>query len=182
MEVYSKSKLLTLRSSCWTSLGGLFPQGDARVTEVSLSPSCKHLWKALQLEGWLRFETDTCAGLLMQETPHSYSDMSHLLHLCMYKSQTASEPHRATHMFCYPAWRCSHSSEPQGRAVHMLLGKGSNKNTTSSVKSKRFFNTTERWVTRKSSPFPLCQNSIGTLYCHHSIPKNREYQFYAITE
>lgn len=42
--------------------------------------------------------------------------MSHLLHLCMHKSQTASELHGDTSMFWSPVQLYNHSSEPWGRA------------------------------------------------------------------
>lgn len=45
----------------------------------------------------------------------------------------------------------------------MLFGKQSNKNTMSSVKSRRFFNTTERWVVTESSSFSFFENTKTAL-------------------
>lgn len=77
-------------------------------------------------------------------------------------------------VLAYTATSQSHKTGQSSSST--VFGKENNKITILLVKS-RFFNTTEMWLTRESSSFPLCQNSTAVLHCHHSTPQTENIRF-----
>lgn len=144
---------------------------------LAYPPSCKHLWKVSQLEGWRRFETDTHAGLLMQETPRSHSD-SHTCSIFAYASPRLRLSHVELLPFSAPLFGCT---EPQGRAQQHICC-SENKATKTQchqeilqhywkVSGKRvffFFANTKTTLVLSAATTSTCEQGISIL-CSHRI-------------